>query len=247
MPWGDAEAAAKLLWMIARREGFGDVLAEGVKRAAEKLGGDAYQAAVFTMKGATPRGHDHRSRREEMFDTCLSSNATFEIGLAVDSAELNVPARIESFNPVAMPETLAKIFGRRHFEDSIGVCTFTNTVSLATTLGVINAITGWDMNVAEAMAAGRRTGLMLRAFNLRCGIGPDQEYPSPRYGGIPVDGPAKGVDAMAVWEQMRDVYYDGMGWDRASGKPLPETLNRLGLEDIRADLWRSAPVAAAGA
>jgi aldehyde:ferredoxin oxidoreductase len=247
IPWGDAEAAAKLLWMIARREGFGDVLAEGVKRAAEKLGGDAYQAAVFTMKGATPRGHDHRSRREEMFDTCLSSNATFEIGLAVDSAELNVPARIESFNPVAMPETLAKIFGRRHFEDSIGVCTFTNTVSLATTLVVVNAITGWDMSVAEAMIAGRRTGLMLRAFNLRCGIGPEQEYPSPRYGGIPVDGPAKGVDAMAVWEQMRDVYYDGMGWDRASGKPLPETLNGLGLEDIRAELWSSAPVATGGA
>ena len=135
-PWGYAEAAATLLWMIARREGFGDVLAEGVKRAAERLGGDAYQAAVFTMKGATPRGHDHRSRREEMFDTCLSSNATFEIGLAVDPAELDVPALIESFNPVAMPETLSKTFGRRHFEDSIGVCTFTNTVSLATTLGV---------------------------------------------------------------------------------------------------------------
>ena len=228
IPWGDAEAAAKLLWMIARREGFGDVLAEGVKRAAERLGGDAYQAAVFTMKGATPRGHDHRSRREEMFDTCLSSNATFEIGLAVDSAELNVPARIESFNPVAMPETLAKIFGRRHFEDSIGVCTFTNTVSLATTLGVINAITGWDMDVAEAMAAGRRAGLILRAFNLRCGIGPELEFPSPRYGSVPVDGPARGADAMAVWEQMRDVYYAGMGWDHATGRPLPETLDTLG-------------------
>jgi aldehyde:ferredoxin oxidoreductase len=120
-------------------------------------------------------------------------------------------------------------------------------VSLATTLGVINAITGWDMTVAEAMAAGRRTGLVLRAFNLRCGIGPEQEYPSPRYGGIPVDGPAKGVDAMAVWEQMRDVYYAGMGWDRASGKPLPETLAGLGLEDIGADLWSGAPAAARGA
>jgi aldehyde:ferredoxin oxidoreductase len=138
-----------------------------------------------------------------------------------------------------MPNILSKIFGRRHFEDSIGVCTFTNTVSLGTTLGVINAITGWDM----AIAAGRRTGLMLRAFNLRCGIGPDQEYPSPRHGSIPVDGPAKGVDAMSVWEH-GDVYYTSMGWDRASGKPLPETLVRVGLADVAADLWSAAPVVA---
>jgi aldehyde:ferredoxin oxidoreductase len=102
------------------------------------------------------------------------------------------------------------------------------------------------LTVAEAMAAGRRTGHVLRAFNLRCGIGPEHEYPSPRYGGIPVDGPAKGVDAMAVWEQMRDVYYAGMGWDRASGKQLQETLDGLGLDDIGADLWSGAPAAARG-
>jgi aldehyde:ferredoxin oxidoreductase len=243
MPWGDAEAAAKLLWMIARREGFGNVLAEGVKRAAEKLGGEAYQAGIFTLKGATPRGHDHRFKREELFDTCMSSNATFEVGLAVDAAELGVPQRMNVFDPVEMPESQAKIFGRRYFEDSIGVCTFTNTVSLGTTLGVINAITGWDMNLAEALAAGRRTGLILRAFNLRCGIGPELEFPSPRYGGIPVDGPAKGVDAMAVWEQMRDVYYARLGWDRATGRPLPETLNDVGLQDVSTDLW-GAPVSA---
>jgi len=52
---------------------------------------------------------------------------------------------------------------------------------------------------------------------------------------------------MAVWEQMRDVYYAGMGWDRASGKPLPETLSALGLDDIGADLWSTAPAAAGGA
>jgi hypothetical protein len=72
---------------------FGDVLAERVKRAAEQVGVDAYQAAVFTMKGATRRGHDHRSEREEMFVTCLSSNATFEIGMAVVPAGAQCPRR----------------------------------------------------------------------------------------------------------------------------------------------------------
>ena len=63
--WGDAEAANQLLQMIIRREGFGDVLAEGVKRASEHVGGPAAECAIYTMKGDTPRGHDHRARWEK--------------------------------------------------------------------------------------------------------------------------------------------------------------------------------------
>jgi aldehyde:ferredoxin oxidoreductase len=237
LEWGDAEGAARLLWMVARREGFGDLLAEGVKKAAETLGGEAYRAGVFTLKGATPRGHDHRFKREELFDTCISSNATFEVGMAVDADELGVPERIDVYDPVEMPEAAAKIYGRRYVEDSIGVCTFTNSVGLRTTLEVINAITGWGMDLEELRTCGRRIGSLLRAFNLRCGIGPELEYPSPRYGGVPVDGPAKGVDAMPVWEQMRDIYYQRLGWDRATGKPFAWRLRELGLDDVARDLW----------
>lgn len=237
LEWGDTEGAARVLWLLARREGFGDLLAEGVKKAAETLGGPAYQAGVFTLKGASPRGHDHRFKREELFDTCISSNATFEVGMAVDADELGVPERIDVYDPVEMPESAAKIYGRRYAEDSLGVCTFTNSVGLRTTLGVINSITGWGMELEELRSVGRRIGSLLRAFNLRCGIGPELEYPSPRYGGVPVDGPAKGVDAMPVWEQMRDIYYERLGWDRASGKPLRETLQGQGLEDVARDLW----------
>jgi hypothetical protein len=46
---------------------------------------------------------------------------------------------------------------------------------------------------------------------------------------------------MAVWEQMRDVYCARMGWDRASGRPLPETLAGLGLADVATELWSTAP------
>jgi len=237
LDWGDAEGAAKVLWMLARREGFGDLLAEGTKKAAETLGGDAYSAGVFTLKGASPRGHDHRFKRDELLDTCVSSSATFEVGMAVDAAELDVPQRIDNFNPVELPESMAKIYGRRYVEDSLGVCTFTNSVGLTTTLGVVNAITGWDMGLQECLDVGRRIGSILRAFNLRCGIGPEVEFPSPRYGGVPVDGPAKGVDAGPVWEQMRDVYYDRLQWDRASGRPYAARLRELGLEDVARDLW----------
>ena len=61
MRWGNIEAAHTLLQKISRREGIGDLLAEGVKRASEKLGGEAANMGVYILKGSTPRGHDHRA------------------------------------------------------------------------------------------------------------------------------------------------------------------------------------------
>lgn len=242
LEWGDAEGAARLLWMIARREGFGDVLAGGVKHAAETIGGEAYKAGIFTMKGSTPRGHDHRGvKRDELLDTCLASNGTFECGMAIDAAEIGAPARVNSFDPAELTESMSKIYGRRNFEDSIGVCTFTNMVSLSKTVAVLNAITGWDFTFQDARVVGRRIGNLFRAFNLRCGIGPEAEFPSPRYGSVPVDGPAAGADAAAVWEEMRDRYYGHMGWDRATGKPFAWKLEELGLPDVARDLWALSP------
>src|SRR5207247_1292395 len=80
--------------IVDEPEGFGDLLAEGVKRASEKLGGEAAKAAIYTGKGASPRGHDHRARWEEMLDTATSSTATMETGNPVHQTELGLPARI---------------------------------------------------------------------------------------------------------------------------------------------------------
>ena len=65
----------------------------------------------------------------------------------------------------------------------------------------------------------------------------EKEYPSPRWGSSPEDGPAKGITIMPHWESMLDNYYKLMGWDRKTGKPYPETLEKLGLNHIVKDLW----------
>ena len=62
------------------------------------------------------------------------------------------------------------------------------------------------------------------------------ERPSARYGSVPVDGPAKGVDIMAKWDWMIENYYSLMEWDAKTGKPLPETLKKLDLKEIVQDL-----------
>ena len=235
--WGDVEAAAKLLQMINHRQGFGHVLAEGVKGAAQAVGGPAAACAIYTGKGASPRGHDHRARWEEMLDTATSSTGTLETGPPVQPTEFGMPARINPRDPDAVAKNVGKHLGRRHFEDSLGACAFTIRTWVETLCRVLNAATGWDYTKEEAMRLGRRTAALLRAFDLRCGLGPELERPSPRYASTPVDGPAKGESVRSHWEHMLDVWYEAVGYDRKTGRPRPETLRALGLDHLIPALW----------
>jgi aldehyde:ferredoxin oxidoreductase len=237
LTWGDAEGARKLIEIISHRKGFGDILAEGTKRAAEKLGGEAKDCAIYTMKGASPRGHDHRSRWEEMLDTCTSADATMETGNPVHPTELGLPARINPYDGEQVAKMVAGMRGRRHFEDSLGACIFTTRTRMDNLVRTVNAATGWNMTVDDAMRFGRRTAAILRAVLLRCGIGPETDYPSKRYGSTPIDGPGKGQAISEQWEKMLDVFYGEIGYDRKTTKPKPETLKALGAEWLTPVFW----------
>jgi aldehyde:ferredoxin oxidoreductase len=158
LEWGDVEGANRLLQMICRREGFGSLLAEGVKRAAEKLGGEAADCAIYTEIGNTPRGHDHRSRWEEMLDTCTGSGGTLDTAPPVRPTEFDLPARIEPQDPEAVPKQVGVLRGRRIFEDTLGACAFTTRVSMHVLCRSVEAATGWDFRMEEAIRNGRRTG-----------------------------------------------------------------------------------------
>jgi aldehyde:ferredoxin oxidoreductase len=238
LKWGDALGIRRLIDIVSHRKGFGDILAEGTKRAAEKLGGDAKDCAIYTMKGAVPRGHDHRNRWEEMLDTCTSADATMETGNPVHPTELGLPARINPYDGEQVAKMVAGMRGRRHFEDSLGVCIFTTRTRMDNLVRTLNAATGWNMTVDEAMRFGRRTAAILRAVLLRCGLGPETDYPSKRYGSTPVDGPGKGIAIGEQWEKMLDVFYEQIGYDRKTTKPKPETLKALGADWLIPIFWK---------
>ena len=102
----------------------------------------------------------------------------------------------------------------------------------------VEAATGWTgFSADDAMAVGRRISNLLRVYNLRCGLAPELERPSKRYGSIPVDGPMAGKSILEHWDDMRRGYYELMGWDFETGRPLPETLKRYGLEELIPDVW----------
>ena len=236
MEWGNVEATMAMLKKIANREGCGDMFAEGVKRAAEKVGGQATECAIYTMKGGTPRGHDHRGRWAELMDTCCTNTSTIEAGPGVPIIkELGHTPPTDPFDYMEVSTKNAMVNGRRLVEDSMAVCVLANQ-DFGMEVEAVNAATGFDYSIEEALKVGKRAVNTLRMFNFRHGLTADIERPSKRYGSVPVDGPHAGKDIMANWDAMRSNYYSCMGWDPKSGKPLPETLESLGLSHMLTEL-----------
>ena len=228
--FGDIEGTEKLLHMIADRKGFGDLLADGVRRASLNLGGKAAEAAIYTQKGNTPRGHDHRTRWAEMFDTTVSNTSTIETHMSVMVPEAQGPA-----NPMVISDEVARTKGLMQLEDSAVTCRFNTRMNHTRLAAAISAATGWDMSPEEAWDIGRRAVNLLRAFNLQVGIGKESDKPSHRYGSTPVDGPTEGIGIMPHWDQMLDNYYAKMGWS-PEGVPVKETLEELGIGWVWEDL-----------
>ena len=229
--FGDVEGAERILRMVANREGFGDLLAEGLKQASQEIGGEAAQSAIYTMKGNTPRGHDHRQRWAEMFDTCVSNTSTIETHMSVMSPGAQGPS-----NTMEVSSEVARTKGLMQLEDSVGTCRFNTRMNKVKIAEAVSAATGWDMTPEEAKVVGVRAVNLMRAFNIQAGISPELDRPSIRYGSTPKDGPVEGVSIMPHWDDMLENYYSLMGWDPDTGVPKKETLEELGIGFVWRDL-----------
>jgi len=128
MTWGNDDAIMAMLNKIAMRQGFGNLLAEGVMRAAQQVGGEATKLAIHTRKGNTPRNHDHRVNMWlEMFDTCVSNTGTLESIGIVPWEQFGIQEeKLNMFNLEEVSTMEAKIKGAMIFEDSMsgGKCRY---------------------------------------------------------------------------------------------------------------------------
>ena len=233
LTWGNVEAVKELLKRIAYRQGMiGELLAEGVKRASEKTGGEAAGWGVYTLKGAAPRSHDHRGRWCEMLDTCTSNTGTIEATRGgVFPERLGYPPVFDKFSPWEVAMVNAKENGWLQFVDCLGICAFC-CPNRDLTVQCTNAVTGRDLDLKGAILIGRRIVNLLRVFNFRHGLRPELERPSLRYSETPKDGPVKGRPIRPFFDFMVRTYYELMGWDPDTGRPLPQTLKTLGLEEL---------------
>jgi len=236
MHWGDVESVRSLLIKISNRDGIGNLLAEGVKRSAETIGGEALKMAVYVEKGSSPRGHDHRGRWGELLDTCVSATSTLQSAafLTPELDNFGLPP-VSQFSPWEVAASNAKMDGWFVFVDCLGVCRFT-ACDPKLVLGALKNITGIDLSLKEAMDIGRRTINTLRVFNYCHGLDTAREVPSFRYGSTPKDGPAEGTSILEHFKFMKSLYFELNGWDEDTGVPLPHTLESLGLGELVKDL-----------
>ncbi|MBI9043525.1 MAG: aldehyde ferredoxin oxidoreductase family protein [Anaerolineaceae bacterium] len=242
--WGDHKAMNAMLKKIALREDFGDVLADGVRKASEKLGSESELFAIHVGGQELPM-HDPR----------------FEPGLGLIYQIDATPGRHTQggqYNPAPGYPTEMPAYGANpkdqsvrgkylkdaasmiHVMNASGLCLMgyfsTNYTFLPDYLSVL---TGWDFDVAEMLKVGERISNIRQAFNVREGINPVAfKLPQRAYGKPPLpDGPTEGVEVDAAG-MLKD-YLKEMGWTQDAAIPEKKTLVSLGLEDIARDLWES--------
>lgn len=234
--WGDCEGVEKLINIVANRKGkMGDILAEGIKSAAERLGSPAKDQAMYVEKGNIMRGHDHRTlvMSHEYLDVNTSSSGTVEVvGGFLNATEHGIAALTmpDRKDPFMLARHNAAIAGRRVMEDSAGCCRFF-TEKLDHLREAMSMATGYDYTYEEFMKAGKRAMAMARIYNINSGITYRVEKPSKKYGSRQPDGPFAATTHLgAIIEEARSNFFEFMGYDRLTGIPTPERLEQL---DIR--------------
>jgi len=241
--FGDHQMMTRLVEMIALRQGFGDLLAEGSARAAEKIGRGAEKLVVAVKKqelpahmpqvkrslgliyAVNPFGADHQSSEHDpSYDDYPERMA--QIGLTDPQ-----PADILNAEKVKYAYTTQSLYSAL---DSVNVCQFVfgpswHLYDVEQLTQMVSLVTGWDVTVEELLAVGERRLNLMRAFNAREGIGrADDKLPKKLFQALQ-GGTSDGVALTEEEiESALDTYYHVAGWDVETGMPTKEKLESLG-------------------
>ena len=240
--FGNGEALVKMIEMIAKREGFGNILAEGVKKAAEIIGHGAEEFAMHA-KGLEVPMHEPRVKQglgltyaieAQGADHCAGMHDTMysEEGPGIQAMRSfghYEPLPINDLGPRKV--ALAKTHHiSRHFVDSMGCCSMPPW-KISDLAEIVSAITGWNFTTSEAMLVGERAVTLNRVYNLREGFTSKDDALPKRYFGPTPRGALKngGIDR-EKFQNAIHTWYFMFGWDRETGVPTPEKLAELGVD-----------------
>jgi len=246
--WGNATDIVKLVEKITRREGIGNLLADGVKAAAQKLGGGAEKFAVHCGGIEAPM-HDPKFDPGFLASYGLMPAPGRHTVIAYQYLELQ---KLEKAFPQA-PKVPMVVSRRSRFRydsekaealaidaffkmlvDCAGICLFGTQVGGDMPLvGWLNGATGNDLSPDEYLRIGERVLQLRHLFNVREGINPARDFrPHPRLLGIPPlkKGPARGV--RLDYEALSKSFYERMNWSVDTGMPDEDYLRGLGLGEM---------------
>lgn len=245
--FGNAEAMLKMIELIAHRKGIGDLLAEGSRRAAERIGGDAPFFAM-QVKGMELAMHEPRGKYNVGMGYAISEIGADHLVVAHDPAFAN-PDSIQfksarglgierALPPRSLGEEKMGLFfvleKWNSLEKVIGYCFFgpapRSFILPEDVLLSINAATGWTLSMEEALQIGERATNMARIFNLREGFSrKDDTLPERLFQGLE-NGPLKGsAIPRDEFERSLTSLYRIKGWHPETGIPTRERLEALSL------------------
>lgn len=243
LTWGNAEGILEMLELMAKRDGFGDVLADGVKVAAGKIGKNAAEFAYHVQGQELPM-HDPKYfpgfaigyHLDDTPSRHMHNNAWAVIcppewlsGIGVENAD------IKAYK--GQGKNYMVLSAMSHFVNATGLCQFgwwSNDPSYL--YRFMTAVTGWEFDKEEARNAGERIANMRHAFNLREGHNPRAwEYP-----GIMIGDPPLGVGPLANVtvdiETLEREWLEGYHWDLETTEPDPEHLKDLAIPELAKEL-----------
>jgi aldehyde:ferredoxin oxidoreductase len=237
--WGNPDTVAHLLKQIAHRQGFGEALAEGTKRLAERYG--ATTLAVHVNGMSVPM-HDPRA-----YSGVALTYMTSPIGGSHNHSDyytIEVRRPIEElgiFSPDRQQDEGKAPYVARHqnwssFVNALVACIFSN-VSHTDYIELLNAATGRDLDAEGALEIGERIFSLKRALNIRLGYTREGERLPNLLRRSLSEGGTEGF--VPDEELLLREYYEARDWDLASGKPSKPKLEALGLPEAMADLWPS--------
>ena len=236
LAWGRGDTVVELCRRIGRRQGrLGELLGQGVRKAAQQIGGLAEEYAIHT-KGLEFPMHDPRayfgmatSYATSPRGACHLAGMTHPYERTVAVPEMGFPEIPDRFAWERKGELAAVTQDLMCLFDSLKVCKFTVFGGATPThlLAWTNAVTGWKMDMAEFLQIGERLSNLKRLFNVRLGASRKDDTLPPRIlthkrGGVGAP------DALPPLGMMLADYYRHRGWDEF-GIPTPDKLAQLGL------------------
>lgn len=254
LEWGDTDLILGMIEKVANRQGFGDVLAEGSKRAIKRLGEETRYYNI-NVKGLSGLHSDERAIPSFALGIGVSTRGADHLRSRPALDLLNLPEKVlenlygfEVSNDYREYKTKGKMVGW-HEEmyavgDSTGICKTEfaffspHLFTFKDFARMVSEVTGLMITEEEMKDVGRRIYTLERLFNIREGASRKDDYLPERFYKEPTPigqeiNRGKVIER-EKYDMMLDEYYDYHGWDR-EGNPTPETLKKLGLENI--DEW----------
>jgi aldehyde:ferredoxin oxidoreductase len=250
LTWGNTAGIIALVEMMVKREGIGDILADGAAAAAEKIGRGSQDFAITAGKQELamkdPRNDPgiglHASVDPTPGRHSIGAQQYYELyalwkkvrNLPYPGPLITVKSKYVANKEKAVTAVANSCYSQ--FYNGAGLCLFGALIGVhrVPLFEWMNAATGWKRSPEEYMEVGRRIQTLKQLFNIKHGIDPISLKANPRSTGQPpqTEGPNRG--RRFDLEKMMKDYWQEIGWDPGDGKPTGETLQKLGLTALAA-------------